>query len=96
MATTWASTRPIRDRVERNNELNCRISQIPVAPAETFVSEHAVQQELMGSGQRRVEAATKIATRPPPDPDMAVDLLSRSDRQRTNFLCEIQRVTAIR
>ena len=38
--------------------------------------------EVMGSPKRGVEAAAKIATRPPSDPDMAADLLPRSDRQR--------------
>jgi hypothetical protein len=35
MATISDKRRPIRDRVDRSNELNCCISQVPSAPAET-------------------------------------------------------------
>jgi hypothetical protein len=34
MATINARWRPILDGVERSNERNCRISQVPLAPAE--------------------------------------------------------------
>jgi hypothetical protein len=39
MATISARRRPIRARVERSNELNCRMSRIPGAAAETLVPE---------------------------------------------------------
>jgi hypothetical protein len=33
MATIRANRRPIRDGVERSNKRNCRMSQLPSAPA---------------------------------------------------------------
>jgi hypothetical protein len=47
MATIMASCRPIRDRVERSNEPNCRISPIPLVPADQSVREQARDQYMV-------------------------------------------------
>jgi hypothetical protein len=45
MATIKARRRPIRDGVERSNERNRRISQIPLAPAENNVARKEALKE---------------------------------------------------
>jgi hypothetical protein len=43
MATISASRRPIRDDVERSNEPNCRMAQLPSAPANKGFLKKAAQ-----------------------------------------------------
>jgi hypothetical protein len=67
MATISARRRPIRDPVERSNELKWRISNIPAASAEAFGQNRTCKQR-MGIHRAGVEPAAKIATPPPSVP----------------------------
>src|ERR1700732_3146485 len=75
MATIMASCRPIRDRVERSNEPNCRISPIPLVPAEQSVREQGRATNTWSRLRGRVEMAAKIAMRPSSGHLMAVVFL---------------------
>src|SRR5260370_20970992 len=82
MATIWANRRPIRDGAARRNEVTCRISQIPSAPAEQSVPRREAQDGKMLSPERCVEDTAKIATRPLSDRWSAVGLLPRFSQPR--------------
>jgi hypothetical protein len=58
MATIKARRRPIRDGVERSNERNRRISQIPLAPAENNVARKRRSRKMVPLEQP-VEGAAK-------------------------------------
>jgi hypothetical protein len=64
MATIKARRRPIRDGVERSNERNCRISQVPLAPAE---------QSLLQALLKRNEAARKACRGRAENSNAAID-----------------------
>jgi hypothetical protein len=93
MATIKARRRPIRDGVERSNERNRRISQIPLAPAENNVSRNRRLRKMVPP-ERPVEGAAKIATRLSGDDRFTVESLPQSSRPGPNFLCKNARLPA--
>jgi hypothetical protein len=67
MATIRASRRLIRDGAELSKEPNCRISPIPLVPAEAIVPRTDPPYGKMFSRPAGVETAAKIAKHPSSD-----------------------------
>ena len=83
MATIIDRRRAIRNRVDRSNELNCCISQIPSAGTEPVGQPTMPQKNEVIPPDRRVETMAKIAISPSSGLDVAVAFLPGFDRQRS-------------
>jgi hypothetical protein len=83
MATITDKRRAIRDRVDRSNELNCCISQIPSAGTEPVGQPTTPQNDEMIPPDRRVETVAKIAIWPSSGLHVAVVFLPGFDQQRS-------------